>query len=325
VYFTAPLDNPNPQSHLGIDARIAAAIDSAKASIDMAMFEMNNQILVEALVQAAENGVKVRVVTDDENGLQAAQEYAHSFTDLVNAGIPIVTDERSALMHNKFIIIDGKTVWMGSYNLTDSSNYDQNNNALVFHSLEIAQAYEGEFNEMFEQHKFGPQSPPSTTNMLKVNHTDVEVYFLPEDHPFPRILQLIQSAEKSIRFMAFYFTDDEIGNEMIAASKRGVKVEGIIEKVGSDTDASEMRPLYCAGQDIRLDGNPKFLHHKVIVIDDKIVITGSANFSRTGSESNDENMVIVHDPILASAYKLEYDRMLTYATVPTNVNCTPTP
>jgi HKD family nuclease len=325
VYFTAPLDNPNPQSQLGIDAKIAATIDSAKTSIDLCMFEMNNQVLVEALVQAAEHGVKIRVVTDDENGLQAAQDYEHSFPDLARAGIPIVTDERTALMHNKFIIIDGKIVWTGSYNLTGNSNYDQNNNALAFYSPEIAQVYETEFNEMFEQHQFGPKSPPSTTNVLNVDHKDVEIYFMPEDHPFPRILELMQEAKTSIRFMAFSFTDSEIANEMIAASRRGVKVEGIIEKVGSGTAGSKMGPLYCAGQDIRLDGNPKFLHHKVITIDDKIVITGSANFSLNASETNDENMVIVHDSDLAAAYTLEFDRMLGYATLPTDVTCAPSP
>jgi len=326
VYFTAPLDNPNPQSHLGIDARVAAAIDSAKTSIDMVMFEMNNAVLVDALLQAAEGGVTIRVVTDDESGLEASQEAEHSFPDLAKAGIPIVADDRTALMHDKFIIIDGKTVWTGSYNLTESSNYDQNNNVLVFHSPQLAQLYEDEFNEMFEQHQFGPQSPPSKTNQLKVDNTDVEVYFTPEDHPFPRILELMKEAKKSIRFMAFAFTDNEISTEMIAAAQRGVKVEGIIEKVGSSSAASEMGFLYCAGQDIRLDGNPKFLHHKVILIDDQIVITGSANFSINAAESNDENMVIVHDSSLASAYKLEFDRMLGYAGVPTDVICdTPTP
>jgi phosphatidylserine/phosphatidylglycerophosphate/cardiolipin synthase-like enzyme len=326
VYFTAPLDNPNPQSHLGIDARVAAAIDGAKTSIDMVMFEMNNAVLVDALLQAAEGGVTVRVVTDDESGLEAGKEAEHSFPDLANAGIPIVADERSALMHDKFIIIDGNTVWTGSYNLTDSSNYDQNNNVLVFHSPQIAQLYEDEFNEMFEQHQFGPKSPPSKTNQLKVDNTDVEVYFTPEDHPFPRILELMKEAKKSIRFMAFTFTDHEIAAEMIAAAQRGVKVEGIIEKVGSNSAASEMGFLYCAGQDIRLDGNPKFLHHKVILIDDQIVITGSANFSINAAESNDENIVIVHDSSLASAYKLEFNRMLGYASMPIDVICeTPTP
>jgi phosphatidylserine/phosphatidylglycerophosphate/cardiolipin synthase-like enzyme len=323
VYFTAPLDNPNPESRLGIDARVAAAIDRAKSTLDMAMFEMNNQVLIEALVQAAENGVQIRVVTDDENGLGAAQENEHSFPDLVSAGIPIVTDERTALMHNKFIIIDGKTVWTGSYNLTESSNYDQNNNALVFYSTDIAHAYEEEFNEMFEQHQFGPRSPASQTNEVKVDNVDVEIYFMPEDHPFPHLLELIKAAKKSIQFMAFAFTEDEIGNELIAASKRGVKVEGIIEKVGSDSESSEFHSLYCAGLDIRLDGNPKFLHHKIIVIDEKIVITGSMNFSSNAAEVNDENMVIVHDNALASAYKLEFDRMLGYATQASDVTCSP--
>jgi phosphatidylserine/phosphatidylglycerophosphate/cardiolipin synthase-like enzyme len=319
VYFTAPLDNPHPESHLGIDARLAATIDWAKTSIDMAMAEMNNKVLVEALIQAFEKGVKVRIVTDNRTGYEAGQKQEYSFPDLLNAGIPIVTDKGSGVMHDKFIIIDEKTVWTGSYNLTNTSNYDQNNNALMFNSTDIAHLYEKEFNEMFEQHQFGRQSPPSETNKLIVNNLDVEIYFLPEDLPFPRILELIASAKKSIRVMALIFSDEEIASEIIAASKRGVRVDGIVEKTFEER--GKVGPLYCAGLDFRIDGNPKYLHHKVIIIDDNIVITGSANFSLQGATVNDENMVIVHDSDLASAYNLEFDRMLDYATLPTNVKC----
>ena len=56
-----------------------------------------------------------------------------------------------------------------------------------------------------------------------------------------------------------------------------------------------------AGLDVRLDGNPANMHHKVFIIDGHIVITGSYNFSRSAEERNDENTLIIHDPAIAQA------------------------
>ena len=60
---------------------------------------------------------------------------------------------------------------------------------------------------------------------------------------------------------------------------------------------------------MREDGNPSFLHHKVIILDNQIVITGSLNFSANADESNDENMVIIDNADIASLYTQEFDRM----------------
>ena len=66
---------------------------------------------------------------------------------------------------------------------------------------------------------------------------------------------------------------------MLERAKAGVTVTGIFETRGSETDFSDLGLLFCAGLPMRQDGNPGTFHHKVIIIDEKIVITGSLNFS----------------------------------------------
>jgi phosphatidylserine/phosphatidylglycerophosphate/cardiolipin synthase-like enzyme len=55
------------------------------------------------------------------------------------------------------------------------------------------------------------------------------------------------------------------------------------------------------------------MHHKVIIIDDETVILGSYNFSRSAEISNDENVLIIHDPAVASLFVEEFGRIYQQA------------
>ena len=63
------------------------------------------------------------------------------------------------------------------------------------------------------------------------------------------------------------------------------------------------------GLNVRLDGNPRGMHHKVILIDDRIVITGSYNFSNNAKTRNDENTLIVYSAEIAALYRQEFERV----------------
>jgi phosphatidylserine/phosphatidylglycerophosphate/cardiolipin synthase-like enzyme len=60
---------------------------------------------------------------------------------------------------------------------------------------------------------------------------------------------------------------------------------------------------------VRLDGNPKSMHHKVIIIDGQIVVTGSYNFSKSAKTRNDENTLILHNSEIAKLYLDEFERV----------------
>jgi phosphatidylserine/phosphatidylglycerophosphate/cardiolipin synthase-like enzyme len=134
------------------------------------------------------------------------------------------------------------------------------------------------------------------------------VRFAPEDDPLGALVQLAGLAEHSIHFMAFSFTHDELGAAMREQAEAGVSVWGIFETFGSESIYSEMGPLYCAGATVRKDANPGMLHHKVMIIDEKVVVTGSLNFSDNAADRNDENILILADAGIARLYMEEFAR-----------------
>ncbi len=112
------------------------------------------------------------------------------------------------------------------------------------------------------------------------------------------------------------FGVDDLGAAVLARAEAGVDVKGIFETRGSETEYSEMGTLYCAGVPVRQDGNSRTFHHKVIVLDDETVITGSLNFSDNANSSNDENVIIVTHGEIAAQYLQEFERRWTEAAAP---------
>ena len=289
---------------LNIDRHLVRFIGGAGRTLDAALFELESVRVAEALIAASRRGVRVRIVLDDDFIGNPEVEL------LQKAGVRIVTDNRSAFMHNKFLIADGSHVWTGSVNATDNGAWRNNNNGLEIESREIAENYTTEFNEMFEQQLFGPRSPSNTPHTLvKLGETDIYNYFAPEDDVQGKILRFIRLAKKQIRFMAFSFTDDEIGTLMIERFREGIDVAGIIEDRGSSIQSSELPRFRTVGLPILTDANRYVMHHKVIVIDSLWTILGSYNFTASANERNDENIVILKDREIARAMLEEYERV----------------
>ncbi len=306
VYFTAPRYPDEDKHHTGgLDERLAEAIDEAQKSVDVAAYEFNLTRVAEALIAAHQGGVHVRLVTDTDNVDESA------VLSLRQAGIAVVDDDRGGLMHNKFVVIDESVVWTGSWNLTDNGTYRNNNNAVMLRSVRLAENYAAEFEEMFSDRAFGPDSPSDTPHpKLKISGVAMENYFAPEDEVAEKLISLLEGAQSSIRFMAYSFTDDDIAQTMRNRAKAGVVVQGVFETRGADSEYSEYGKLKkVAGVEVRRDGNPYIMHHKVIIIDDQTVVLGSYNLSASADERNDENVLIVHSAEFATPYLNEFQRV----------------
>jgi phosphatidylserine/phosphatidylglycerophosphate/cardiolipin synthase-like enzyme len=309
LYFTDPaatadLDNPEG----GIPDEVAASFAAAQRTIDVAVFEFDLPLLAEALVEAAQRGVRVRLVTDTDSLEEEAVQ------DLIAAGIPVVEDGRSAFMHDKFAVIDGVTVWTGSMNFTFNDAYRNNNNVVEITSTRLAQNYTAEFEEMFTRREFGPGAHDPTPNpALTINETVVENYFSPDDGVAAHILDALNSAESSIYFMAFSFTRTDFADALVAKAGEGVTVQGVFETrqvaAGGDAAWNALTAAGLANLRVRQDGNKYNLHSKVFIIDGQIVVTGSYNFSRNAEENNDENVLFIHDPEIAAAYFAEWQKV----------------
>jgi phosphatidylserine/phosphatidylglycerophosphate/cardiolipin synthase-like enzyme len=125
---------------------IIAEIDGAREEILVAMYNLTSADIAKALVRAKEHGVSVTVVLDkgqkihDGSGAQGRQSRY-----LAENGIKVAFDAHGGLMHNKFAVIDRKTVITGSYNWTDGAEDKNFENVVIVHSADLAKRYADDF------------------------------------------------------------------------------------------------------------------------------------------------------------------------------------
>lgn len=316
LYFTTPQYPDNKANHHdSLDEKLSALINQAQSSVDMAIYQLDLGNVTQAMINAKKRGLTVRVVTGTDI-IQDPNENP-SFKEMQKVGIPVVAGNPNAIMHDKFVVVDKKTLWSGSWNFTENDTYRYNNNGIELYSPELAKNYTVTFEKMFVDKQFGPQRKPGgTTQKLTVNGTPVESYFTPEDDVQSAVVARLKSATQTIDFMAFSFTDDKIGAMVLERAKEGVKVRGVFESTGSETKYSEYAGMKNAGLDVWQDGNPYLMHHKIFIMDGKTVVLGSFNFSQNAGTGNDENLLIIDDPRLAQQFTAEFGRVYDQAKNP---------
>lgn len=305
LYFTNPESPLATQRTGGIDGPLAAAIDSAKLSVDVAVYSLSLNSIRDALLRAHDRGVRVRMVMESDNLDRADPQ------KLKDAGIPILGDRREGLMHNKFAVIDNSEVWTGSANFTDSGAYDDNNNLIRIRSVKLAENFTREFEEMFIDDKFGDNIVSETPNpRVTIDGTPVDTYFSPDDDVQASFLEIVNAAQESIYFMAFSFTADPIGEAVRARAEDGVTVAGVMdtEQVNSNV-GTEFDAFNQAGLDVYRDNIDGQMHHKVMIVDESIVIFGSYNFTNSAEERNDETLLVIYNEDIAAQFIAEFQRV----------------
>lgn len=305
IYFTDPESPLASQETGGPDGPLAESIDAARLTVDVAVYSLSLSSIRDALIHAHERGVQVRVVMESDNMDRSAPQA------LVDAGIPVLGDRRQGLMHDKFVVIDRSEVWLGSMNFTYSGTYDDNNNLILMRSTKMAENYTKEFEEMFLDDKFGEDTVAETPNPeFNIDGTQIETYFSPDDGVANRLYEVLTEATESIYFLAFSFTTDELGEAIRTQAENGLDVAGVMEEeqvksnIGTEYDLFKQ-----AGLNVFVDGNEGQMHHKTMIIDDRIVITGSYNFSRSAETRNDENLVIIYNQPIADFFTQEFQRI----------------
>jgi phosphatidylserine/phosphatidylglycerophosphate/cardiolipin synthase-like enzyme len=223
--------------------------------------------------------------------------------------VTIVDDSRSKLMHHKFVIVDGQEVWVGSSNMTTNSLCKDVNDAIVINNSEIVLAFEEEFQRLFTRKEFGPIAPqPASTGGLYT------VYFSPESpltQPsqwFNALVDKIDAAQSSIEFMIFAFTRLEVSEALERAHLRGVNVRGLVSN--QYANGAPAMALAAAGIELRKGR----IHSKLMIVDAKTVIAGSANWSRSAWQNN-ETSIWMDDEGIASDYRAEFERYFGIATI----------
>lgn len=308
TYFTNPA-NKKRTGVLNPREGLVALIKNSRKSFHGAFYDISSMRVADELIAAYKRGIDVRLVTEKNTFSGKA------ITKILESGIPVVTDTGTGLMHNKFAVADGSSVFTGSYNTTENGTFKNNNNAIIIHSTELADIYCSEFDEMFGHGIFGNRKEPGAFAFFTEKHhveldgISISVFFAPEDNVEKIIHDRINKSSESVKFMYFSFTSDTIGELMIEKFRDGLDVRGVFEKKGSDSAYSEYIKMKIEGLPVRLDGNSGIMHHKVIIIDDISVITGSFNLSANANNRNDENIIIINSPEIAAEYLEEFKRV----------------
>jgi len=265
-------------------------LNTSKKSVHCAFYDLNLEKIINALAKKSHEA-DVKVVIDDEN-----------YKGQIKGNVKEANSRQ--LMHNKFCVIDNKAVWTGSFNPTENDDKLNDNNVIVLYSRIIAENYEDEFNELWNGN-FGNGSRVKNP-AISLNNIGIENYFCPEDECEKNVIRAIKKAKNSIYFLTFSFTSENIADEILF--KENIDIKGVFEARGAGS-YSQYQRLKDFGLDVIKDKNKGNMHHKVFIIDNETVITGSYNPTENGNKRNDENLIIIHDKEIAEEYLKEFERI----------------
>ena len=312
VHFNerATMATETTTDHTPMEDALLGFINNADTSIDVALYGLNRQSIVDALIAAHNSGVTVRVVGDDD---AATGSYSSSYQALTGAGITIITDtSTSKIQHNKFFVFDEGTVWTGSTNLTDTGLTLNANNSIVITDTTLADIYKTEFEEMWAG-DFHEDKSDNTAHLLDYDGTRLESYFSPTDLVAFEVWDELAGVDDTIHFAMFFWTDDLLADQVVERLSAGVEVYGVWDALGAANPYSADETLCNAGARIKVEDFAGKVHHKFAVIDvagsDPVVILGSYNWTDSGAYDNDENTLVIHDRDLAEAYYAEWQTL----------------
>jgi len=138
-----------------------------------------------------------------------------------------------------------------------------------------------------------------------------EVYFSLYDNPQKAIIKSINQAEAFINIAMYVFTDKEIALPLIDAQKRGVKVRVYLDRSQIESTYSVSRLLVQKGIKVRISTNNYIMHHKFAIIDNRLLLTGSYNWTFSANNRNDENLLVIDDSELIEIFQNQFVNLWT--------------
>jgi len=296
---------------------IVSFIDGAKRSLDVAVQELESLPITEALIRARKRRIVVKVVLErsylsvkrainkpfDIGGQNETNRQLHDA--ILRANVNVHTDFNPQIFHQKFIIRDGSkpnaAVLTGSTNFTPTGTDSNLNHVVIVHNKEVAKIYRREFAEIMKGH-FGKINeghdplPPE----VNVSGIRVKVLFAPDHNPEMEIMKQMLKARKRIDFAIFTFSESSGIDDTMISLCRGetVKISGALDGPASAQKWSAAKAVAKAGAELYSVPHTKDLnklHHKLMVIDEQVIIAGSFNYTGPATRLNDENIMIIGD------------------------------
>jgi phosphatidylserine/phosphatidylglycerophosphate/cardiolipin synthase-like enzyme len=138
-----------------------------------------------------------------------------------------------------------------------------------------------------------------------------EVYFSLSDNPQKEIIKNINQAEIYINIAMYTFTDQEIALSLTNAQKRGVKVRVYLDRSQIESTYSISRLLVQKGIKVRISTNNYIMHNKFAIIDNRLLLTGSYNWTAAANNKNDENLLVIDDPEIIEIFQHQFVNLWT--------------
>lgn len=152
---------------------------------------------------------------------------------------------------------------------------------------------------------FSNSGSPAPTVVPAVG--SIEVAFSPNNGVTTVVVKAIGEAHHTLLVSAYSFTSKDIAEALLDAKKRGVVVKIILDKSQVSQKYSSSTFFSNQGFDLRIDVKHAIYHDKVMIIDDKTVITGSFNFTKAAETKNAENLLVLrNNPELAKLYTQDW-------------------
>jgi cardiolipin synthase len=259
---------------------VLAEIESARSTIDLMVYLLTDEPVIDALIDAEQRGVEVRVILDQfpYGGFGNPEEAA---TELRAAGAEVQWGpSRFTFSHVKTLIVDGSVALIMNLNLTRSA-FESNREFAVASThvddVRTAQA-------LFDADWSGLAEPDDDS--LVVSPTNSRAV----------LLDLIDSAQVSLDIYAEVIRDQEVVDHLEAAAGRGVRVRVIVSPDADPVADRILTELMSRGIEVRLLPS-LYVHAKATVVDSAHAFVGSQNFTATSLDENREVGIIVSDRV----------------------------
>lgn len=302
---------------------LVAAIDKTTATLDLALYVLNLPDVTDAVVRAhQERKVKVRVVLDYGAAYPGPGKARSSeITKLAQAGIPIRTlrGEGYGIMHNKIGLYDRALLTAGSFNWTVPANTRHFENLVARDDPALIAVFQAYWDWMWSQGMpmdviqtpAAAQAPPAPggPQLSYKGRPWPSIVFSPKAGSTRLLVEAIDKAERMVDIAMFSFYSQELGEAVVRAKERGLKVRVVMDR-GQGRNTPIKKLLLDAGVDLRLSsgiGGQGVLHHKFALFDRELLETGSFNYSNNAEFNNYENAIFSTDSNDLQGFSAEFE------------------
>ncbi len=293
------------QERSPITGKLVTLIDGAESSIDIANYTFSVRAIEEAILRAKTRGVEIRVAMD--KGQETADTVA---SRLQAAGVAVRFvaggGNPAGLQHAKFMLVDKLTLATGSNNWSSTGTSINEESTIVIGSREgdpLLAGFACHFSAIWNNK---PGDAGACSN--------AEVAFSPSCKRIALIKEEIARGQKTIDVLMHHFVFDDLVTELAKAAERGVRVRVIVNAADRmEVTGTKWNRLLAAGGKLRFKQTNadlfQLMHHKLMVVDDRVVVNGSGNWSGSAFFKNFENYVRYRDPRVARPYSELFDRL----------------